>query len=147
MDEVLERAKKFGFFGIEIDGKRPGSYPLDWPKQRCVEFHNKVMDKGLVISNVAAYNDFSSPIPEHREAQLSNVKEQIRMTADFNTETKALRVFFGWPGVTAVPGAEAATILRRTPGPSYTKTSPRNRPGTGAARGWGKRRGLRENMG
>jgi sugar phosphate isomerase/epimerase len=32
------------------------------------------------------------------------VKEQIRMTADLNTETKALRVFFGWPGCTAVPG-------------------------------------------
>lgn len=102
LEEVVERAKRFGFAGIEIDGKRPEGNPLDWPKKRCVEFHQKVVDQGLVISGVAANNDFSSPIPEHREAQLANVKDQIRMTSDLNTEGKVLRVFFAWPGVTHV---------------------------------------------
>ena len=104
LDEVLERAKKYGFAGIEIDGKRPSGCPLDWPKKRCGEFRQKVGDKGLVISSVAANNDFSTPIPEYREAQLAMMKELIRMTSDLNTASKALRVFFGWPGCTHLPG-------------------------------------------
>ena len=102
LEEVVGRAKKYGFAGIEIDGKRPCGFALDWPKKRCAEFRQKVEDSGLVIAGVAANNDFSSPIPEHREAQLANVKDLIRMTSDLNT--KLLRVFFAWPGVTKMPG-------------------------------------------
>jgi sugar phosphate isomerase/epimerase len=107
LDEVLERAKKYGFAGIEIDGKRPGGYALDWPKARCVGFRKKVEDSGLVIAAVDANNDFSSPIPEHREAELANVKELLRMSSDLNT--KILRVFFGWPGVTQNPKAQGGS--------------------------------------
>ena len=102
LGEVVERAKKYGFAGIEIDGKRPSGNPLDWPTKRCVEFRKKVEDSGLVIAGVAANNDFSSPIPEHREAELANVRDLIRMTSDLNTKT--LRVFFAWPGFTKMPG-------------------------------------------
>ena len=102
LDEVVERAKKYGFAGIEVDGKRPGGYGLDWPRKRCVEFRQRVEDSGLVIAAVAANNDFSSPIPEHRESQLADVKDLIRMTSDMNGKT--LRVFFAWPGVTQNPG-------------------------------------------
>jgi len=102
MEAVAGRAKKYGFAGIEIDGKRPSGYALDWPKPRCTEFRQKVEDSGLVIAGVAANNDFSSPIPEHRETQLAYVKDLIRMASDLNT--KIVRVFFGWPGVTAMPG-------------------------------------------
>jgi sugar phosphate isomerase/epimerase len=101
MDELIGRAKKYGFAGIEIDGKRPHGCPLDWPKSRCAEFRKKVEDQGLVISNVAADNDFSSPISEHREAQLANVRDLIRMTSDLNA--KKLRVFLAWPGATKRP--------------------------------------------
>jgi len=107
LDEVLERAKKYGFAGIEVDGKRPSGYVLDWPRKRCVEFRKKVEDSGLLIAAVAANNDFSSPIPEHREAELANVKDLVRMTSDLNSKT--LRVFFAWPGVTQNPKAEGGS--------------------------------------
>ena len=101
LEEVLERAKKYGFAGIEVDGKRPGGFSLDWPRKRCLDFRKKVEDQGLVIAATAGNNDFSSPIPEQRESQLADVKDLIRMTADLNA--KNLRAFFAWPGVTRNP--------------------------------------------
>ena len=35
VEQVIGRAKKFGYQGVEIDGKRPHGNPLDNPKARC----------------------------------------------------------------------------------------------------------------
>ncbi len=35
LEEVINRAKKYWYDGIEIDGKRPHGNPLDWPRKRC----------------------------------------------------------------------------------------------------------------
>jgi sugar phosphate isomerase/epimerase len=100
VDQVIGRAKKFGYQGVEIDGKRPHGNPLDMPAARCRELRNLARDQGIEIYAVAANNDFSSPIPEHREAQLVYVRELMRMTADLGA--KVVRVFLAWPGVTLV---------------------------------------------
>ncbi len=50
---------------------------------------------------MAGNNDFSSPVPEHREAQLLYNRELLRMTADLGA--KIMRVFLAWPGVTMLP--------------------------------------------
>ena len=34
LPELIRAAKKFGYDGVEIDGKRPHGNPLDWPKAR-----------------------------------------------------------------------------------------------------------------
>jgi sugar phosphate isomerase/epimerase len=57
--------------------------------------------EGIEIYGVAANNDFSSPMPEHREAQIAYVKDLIRMTSDFGAKT--LRMFLGWTGITLHP--------------------------------------------
>jgi sugar phosphate isomerase/epimerase len=101
MEQLIQRAKQFGYEGLEIEGKRPHGCPLDWPKRRCAEFRKRVADAGLAISGVAADNDFSSPISEHREAQLASVRDLIRMTSDLGT--KVLRVFLAWTGATRLP--------------------------------------------
>jgi sugar phosphate isomerase/epimerase len=98
-EQVLERARRFGYEGIEIEGKRPHGFPLDWPKRRCQEFRSKARDAGIAITGVAAMNDFSSSVAEYREAQLANVRDLIRMTADL--DAKVLRVFLAWPGAHA----------------------------------------------
>jgi len=36
VEQVIERARKFGYQGVEIDGKRPHGNPLDMPKARCI---------------------------------------------------------------------------------------------------------------
>src|SRR5450755_3155123 len=35
VEQVIARARKFGYQGVEIDGKRPHGNPLDMPKVRC----------------------------------------------------------------------------------------------------------------
>jgi sugar phosphate isomerase/epimerase len=101
VEQVIERAKKFGYQGVEIDGKRPHGNPLDMSKARCRQLHKLAQDQGIEIYAVAANNDFSSPIPEHREAQLVYTRELMRMTADLGAKT--MRVFLAWPGVTLLP--------------------------------------------
>ena len=102
LEQVIERAKRFGYQGVEIDGKRPHGNPLDMPRTRCRQLRQLAADRGIEIYAVAGNNDFSSPIPEHREAQLLYNRELIRMTADLGAKT--MRVFLAWPGVTALPG-------------------------------------------
>ncbi len=108
--EMIERARKYGYEGIEIDGKRPHGNPLDWPTRRCKELKTISQGEGIEIHGVAANNDFSSPIPEYRECQIAYVKELIRMTADWGART--LRMFLAWPGVTKHPQIAQYTIAR-----------------------------------
>lgn len=102
VEQVIERAKKFGYQGIEIDGKRPHGNPLDMQKTRCQQLRKFANENGIEIYAVAANNDFSSPIPEHRESQLVYARELMRMTADLGAKT--MRIFLAWPGVTLLPG-------------------------------------------
>ncbi len=101
VEQVIQRARKFGYQGVEIDGKRPHGNPLDMPKSRCQRLRKLANDEGIEIYAVAGNNDFSSPIPEHRESQLVYARELIQMTA--NLGAKVMRVFLAWPGVTMVP--------------------------------------------
>ncbi len=110
LEEVIKRAKSYGYEGIEIDGKRPHGNPLDWPAKRCRELRSVSNGEGIEIHGVAANNDFSSPIPEYRECQIAYVKELIRMTADLGART--LRMFLAWPGVTKHPQLAQYTIAK-----------------------------------
>jgi len=101
VEQVIGRAKQFGYQGVEIDGKRPHGNPLDMPKTRCQKVRKLAADSGLEIYAVAANNDFSSPVPEHRETQLVYMRDLLRMTSDLGA--KVLRVFLAWPGVTLRP--------------------------------------------
>jgi sugar phosphate isomerase/epimerase len=102
LEEVVERARRFGFEGVEIEAKRPHGCPLDWPRERCRDLRRRAADAGLAITGLGALNDFSSPIPEYRESQLAAVRDLVRMTRDL--DAGILRVFLGWTGST--PSAE-----------------------------------------
>ncbi len=110
LEEMIKRARNYGYQGIEIDGKRPHGNPLDWPTKRCKELRSVSDGEGIEIHGVAANNDFSSPIPEYRECQIAYVKELIRMTSDLGART--LRMFLAWPGVTKHPQLAKYTIAR-----------------------------------
>jgi sugar phosphate isomerase/epimerase len=111
IEELIARARTYGYDGVEIDGKRPHGNPLDLPKQRCADLRMKAGDAGVEIYAVAANNDFSSPIPEYREAQLLYVRDLIRMTADLGVKT--LRMFAAWPGLTLSPEGARYTKARQ----------------------------------
>jgi sugar phosphate isomerase/epimerase len=109
--DMIRRAKLYGNDGIEIDGKRPHGNPLDWPTLRCRELRSLADAEGIDIFAVAANNDFSSPVPEVREAQICYMRDLIRMTADFGAPT--LRVFLAWWGVTRHPQLGCYDIAKR----------------------------------
>jgi sugar phosphate isomerase/epimerase len=111
LEQLIQRAKEYGYDGVEIDGKRPHGNPLDMPKNRCREILSEASSEGIEIYAVSANNDFSSPIPEHRDCQLVYMRELIRMTADLGA--KLLRVFLAWPGVTKHPQVGRYEIARR----------------------------------
>jgi len=96
--EVLQRAKDFGFDGVEFDAKRPHANPMDWNQDTRKAVVNRAGELGLELPALAANNNFASPCPEDREAQLLMVKEQIKLAADLGC--KVLRVFAAWPGIT-----------------------------------------------
>ena len=111
IEELIDRARRYGYEGLEIDGKRPHGSPLDLPASRCREVRARALDAGIELYAVAANNDFSSPIPEQRESQLLYVRDLIRMTADLGAPT--LRVFAAWPGITMTPQGGRYTAARR----------------------------------
>jgi sugar phosphate isomerase/epimerase len=109
LPELIKTAKRFGYDGVEIDGKRPHGNPLDWPTRRCQELRSMAETEGIDIHAVAANNDFSCPAPEVREAQIAYLRELIRMTADLGA--KHLRVFLAWWGVTQHPKLASYDIM------------------------------------
>ena len=109
-EELVKRAKSCGYSGIELDGKRPQGNPMDLDQRARDEMRNILEREGMEIPCVAANNDFSSPIPEHRECQLLMVREQSRLAADLGA--KVVRLFAAWPGVVMRDGIATYDLVR-----------------------------------
>jgi sugar phosphate isomerase/epimerase len=109
-DEFCSRAKDYGFDGVELDNKRPMGCPLDLDKRKRDEMVASIQKYGLEIPAVAANNDFSSPIPEHRECQLLMVRETAKLAKDLGA--KYVRLFAAWPGVPIHEGMGTYDLTR-----------------------------------
>ena len=109
-EELVKRAKEHGYSGIELDGKRPQGNPMDLDQRARDDMHNILEQEGMEIPCVAANNDFSSPVPEHRECQLLMVREQARLAADLGA--KVVRLFAAWPGVVMRDGVATYDMVR-----------------------------------
>lgn len=96
-DEFCRKAKEYGFDGIELDNKRPMGNPMDLDQRKRDEMRNSMAKYGIEIPCVAANNDFSSPIPEHRDCQLLMVRETAKMAKELGA--KIVRLFAAWTGV------------------------------------------------
>jgi sugar phosphate isomerase/epimerase len=110
LKEVIGRAKRFGFDGIEIDGKRPHGNPMDLDCAARDDVRNEAAKQGIEIVGVAGNNDFSSPVPEYRECQLLMVREQIKLCKDLGG--KVVRLFGAWPGITFHNGIATYDMAR-----------------------------------
>jgi len=109
-DELCRRAKEYGYDGVELDNKRPMGSPLDLDRRKRDEMLNSLQKYGLEIPAVAANNDFSSPVPEHRECQLLMVRETARLAKDLGA--KFVRLFAAWPGVPIHEGVGTYDLTR-----------------------------------
>jgi sugar phosphate isomerase/epimerase len=111
LEDLIRRARRLGYDGVELDGKRPHLNPPSFTKARCRELRALAEWEGIELYAIAANNDFSSPVPEHREAQLASVRELIRVAARLGVP--AVRVFAAWPGVTITNGLGRYDVARR----------------------------------
>ena len=109
-DELCRYAKLYGFDGVELDNKRPIGCPLDLDQRRREEMRNSLAKYGLEMPALSANNDFSSPIPEHRECQLLMVRETARLAKDMGA--KIVRLFAAWPGVPIHEGVGTYELVR-----------------------------------
>jgi sugar phosphate isomerase/epimerase len=109
-DELCRRAKDYGFDGVELDNKRPMGCPLDLDMKKREEMVNSIHKYGLEIPALSANNDFSSPVPEHRECQLLMVRETARLAKDLGA--KIVRLFAAWPGVPIHEGIGTYDLVR-----------------------------------
>ncbi len=98
LKECMDRAREYGYDGIEFDGKRPHICPLDQDMKECLELRRYAEKLGLEISGLAGNNNFTSPIPEQRWNELLMVREQIKMASYLGANT--VRLFAAWGGTT-----------------------------------------------
>jgi sugar phosphate isomerase/epimerase len=122
LEQVIEKAKEYGYDGVEVDGKRPHGNPADWPAKRCKQLRSVAEGEGIEIYGVAGNNDFSSPVCEQRESQIVYMRELIRMAADLGAAT--VRVFLAWPGVTKHPQIGSYTVARNIWEHTHSLTTP-----------------------
>lgn len=109
-EDFVKRAKAYGYAGIELDGKRPHGNPMDLDRRTRDQMRGILEREGIEIPCVAANNDFSSPIPEHRECQLLMVRELARLAADLGA--RVIRLFAAWPGVAMRDGIATYDLVR-----------------------------------
>lgn len=112
VEEIIGRAVELGVEGVEIDGKRPHGFPFEWDAARRKSIRALAEKKGIELVAVAANNDFTSPIPDEREAQMLAVGELIKLAADLGSPI--VRIFVAWPGMTYVDGQGAYDLARDT---------------------------------
>jgi len=108
LENVIRRAKKYGYDGVEVDGKRPHGHPLSLARAHARELRKMAEGEGIEIYGLAGNNDFSSPIIEHRDAQLVCMRDLIQLAPELGAKT--VRVFLAWRGVTEKQGIASYSI-------------------------------------
>lgn len=102
LEEIFPRAADMGFAGVEIGAKRPVASPLDLSLEKRTAVRRLSEQHKLPIGCIGSYSNLTSPVMEHREAQLLFLRETIRLAHDL--ESPVVRVFAAWPGVTMRDG-------------------------------------------
>jgi sugar phosphate isomerase/epimerase len=116
--EFIARAKRFGVPGIELDCRVPHAVPYYLRDSDRKEIRKTLTGEGLELSALAANNDFSSPVIEHRDANIQMVIEMIKLCRDLGAPV--LRVFTAWEGSSRRDGLGTYEIAR----PGYERAFP-----------------------
>jgi sugar phosphate isomerase/epimerase len=116
--EFVDRAASFGYQGVELDARAPHALPYLLDDKARNEIVQYVADKGLDLCALAANNDFSSPVTEHREANVQMVIDLIELCKDLGAPV--LRIFTAWRGSGFLNGRGTYEVAR----PGYDRAFP-----------------------
>lgn len=115
LKELLRRAARQGWEGVELDTKRPHAAPMDLSGRDRAELRDLAGELGLGLCAVSPNCDLSSHIPEHREAMICYVRACIELARDLGAPL--CKVFAAWPGVVVRDGLAEYRWTRALPDP------------------------------
>jgi sugar phosphate isomerase/epimerase len=115
LTELMHKAKRDGWEGIEFDTKRPHAAPMDLSADQRKELRDLAGELDLPISAVSPNSDLSSHVPEQLEAMICYVRECIKLTRDVGSPI--CKVFAAWPGVIVRKGLGSYHYTRELPDP------------------------------
>lgn len=98
MEGVFDRAAELGFDGILLAAKRPHLSALDFDAAACAEMRKRIHARGLEVSALAAYTDFTAN-PERPDVPTSEMQAvAIRRLGELASELECpiVRVFTGY---------------------------------------------------
>lgn len=118
INEFISRSKRLGFDAVELDGRPPHALPYlltERDRQSVVEHLDR---EGVSLVALAGNNDFSSPVIEHRAANVQMVVEMVRLCRALGAPL--LRVFAAGQGSSKCEGMGTYEIAR----PGYERAFP-----------------------
>jgi sugar phosphate isomerase/epimerase len=118
--EFVDRAKGFGFEGVELDCRAPHALPYLLNQDDRKAIVDYVGEQEIDLCALAANNDFSSPVTEHRDANVQMVVEMIKLCADLGAPV--LRVFTAWRGSSFLNGRGTYEVARPGYGMAFPQT-------------------------
>lgn len=118
ISEFIARAQRLGYPAVELDGRAPHALPYLLKERDRKEIVEELNRRGVKLAALAANNDFSSPVIEHREANIQMVVEMIRLCRDLGAPI--LRVFTAWRGSSRREGMGTYEVAR----PGYDRAFP-----------------------
>ena len=116
--EFVDRAAKYGYEGVELDCRSPHALPYLLKEKDRKKITDYIGTKGITLAALACNNDFSSPVIEHRDANIQMVVEMIRLARDLGAPV--IRIFTAWGGSSFREGVGTYEVSR----PGYTMAFP-----------------------
>ncbi|MEM2964589.1 MAG: TIM barrel protein, partial [Candidatus Bathyarchaeia archaeon] len=98
-EEVIERAAKWGYDGVELFPHRPMAHPLDLDQKRRKNILELAESKDIEIACVGAATNFMQSdhiLAQTQDKELLFVRECCKLANDLNV--KIMRIFAAWIG-------------------------------------------------
>jgi sugar phosphate isomerase/epimerase len=102
LEDLMRRAARQGWEGVELDTKRPHAAPMDLSARDRARLRDLAGELGLPICAVSPNSDLSSHIPEQREAMICYVRACIELPRDLGSPL--CKIFAAWPGLVVRDG-------------------------------------------
>jgi sugar phosphate isomerase/epimerase len=99
---LVRLAKQQGWEGLELDAERPHASPMDLSADSRKRLRDLAGEHGIELCAVSPNCDLSSPVPVHREAMISYVRDCIKLAHDLGSPI--CKVFAAWRGITLHDG-------------------------------------------
>ena len=103
IEQVIARAKQFGYNAVEVFAARPVCSPFDFDTNQAEKLRRYAEAQGIEFCTVAGYIDLPRTTPLDREKELVFARETFRLARDLGAP--AVRVYAG--GEHMHPGASA----------------------------------------